>query len=84
MTTSNPAGSAEQAGRLTGLDVLYENWMAAEAYEQAAAVMLGVRDDIEMLSEYEIAVERVEESRGRYEAALMAAEAKRARPSPVS
>lgn len=58
---------------LQTLDELYIAWMKAEADEQAALVMLGFRDDIEVRAAYEVAVERVEDARGAYDAALSGA-----------
>jgi hypothetical protein len=55
---------------LRTLDELYKTWMTCEADEQAALVMLGFRDDVEVRAAYEIAVERVEAARAAYDAAL--------------
>jgi predicted RNA polymerase sigma factor len=56
------------------LDQLYEDLINAEATEAAAAIMLGVDDDVAVRAEYEIAVERVEDARDAYDAALSLAE----------
>lgn len=55
------------------LEQLYEDWITAEAFEQACLVMLGVNDSVEMHAQYEIAVERRDDALAAYEAALAGA-----------
>jgi hypothetical protein len=55
------------------LDQLYIDWMAAEAHEQAALVLLGASDTIEIRVAAEIASERREAAESDYRAALESA-----------
>jgi hypothetical protein len=63
------------------LDTLFEEVGRAEAREQAAAIMLGLRDDIEVRAAYEEAVERVEAARAAYDSALRQTAAANTSPS---
>jgi hypothetical protein len=51
-------------------DLLLGDLIRAEAAEQAALLMLGHVDSVEMAAAYELAVERVEDARERYRDAV--------------
>lgn len=52
---------------MSKLDELYVAWMQAEYDEQAALLMLGARDDVEVRAAAEIATEKRDAAREAYE-----------------